>query len=95
MTDRFSKAGLATACSALFIGSAILILPPVPADAAPARARSATEINSASDKLAQAEPAPTSSYAKATAEQPACDRPRRRLWVEGEGWVVRRVSACH
>jgi hypothetical protein len=23
-----------------------------------------------------------------------CPRLRRKLWLEGEGWVVRRVSAC-
>jgi hypothetical protein len=23
-----------------------------------------------------------------------CTRVRRRLWVEGEGWIVRRVSLC-
>lgn len=24
-----------------------------------------------------------------------CVKPRRRLWIEGEGWVVRRVTICH
>jgi hypothetical protein len=23
-----------------------------------------------------------------------CSRSRRRLWVEGEGWIVRRVTTC-
>jgi len=23
-----------------------------------------------------------------------CSRARRRLWVEGEGWIVRRVTTC-
>lgn len=23
-----------------------------------------------------------------------CGRSRRRLWLEGEGWVVRKVSTC-
>lgn len=23
-----------------------------------------------------------------------CSRTRRRLWVEGEGWIVRRVTTC-
>lgn len=26
---------------------------------------------------------------------PACERNRKRLWVEGEGWVVRRVTTCY
>ena len=24
-----------------------------------------------------------------------CPRERKRLWVEGEGWIVRRVTTCH
>lgn len=28
-------------------------------------------------------------------EAPGCTRVRRRLWVEGEGWIVRRVTTCH
>lgn len=24
-----------------------------------------------------------------------CSRTRKRLWVESEGWVVRRVTICH
>lgn len=24
-----------------------------------------------------------------------CDRSRKRLWVEGEGWIVRRVTTCY
>lgn len=24
----------------------------------------------------------------------ACSRVRKRLWVDGEGWIVRRVSIC-
>ncbi|MBE7202614.1 MAG: hypothetical protein INR70_33100 [Parafilimonas terrae] len=23
-----------------------------------------------------------------------CSRARRRLWIEGEGWVVRRITTC-
>jgi hypothetical protein len=24
-----------------------------------------------------------------------CNRSRKRLWVEGEGWIVRRVTTCY
>lgn len=24
----------------------------------------------------------------------SCSRARRRLWIEGEGWVVRRITTC-
>ena len=104
MTDRFSKAGLGTASFALMIGLALVLFPLAPAEAAPrarhhhhhaAALKTATH-KKAKPKLAQAEPATTGSLSKgASADQPACDRARRRLWVEGEGWVVRRVSTCY
>lgn len=37
-------------------------------------------------------------YTSSTAEDGEgtvnCVRPRKRLWVEGEGWIVRRVTIC-
>lgn len=33
-------------------------------------------------------------YAALDADAPACPRIRRKLWVEGEGWIVRSVSRC-
>lgn len=29
------------------------------------------------------------------ADPTGCNRARRRLWVEGEGWIVRRITTCH
>ena len=29
-----------------------------------------------------------------TAPEPGCSRARKKLWVEGEGWIVRRVTTC-
>jgi hypothetical protein len=29
-----------------------------------------------------------------TANDDGCSRVRRKLWVEGDGWIVRRVSLC-
>lgn len=26
--------------------------------------------------------------------QPVCTHARRRLWLEGEGWVVRKIATC-
>jgi hypothetical protein len=45
-------------------------------------------------KLARSEPETTGSVASAASAEPACDKSRKRLWVEGEGWVVRRVTTC-
>jgi hypothetical protein len=94
MTKRFSRAGLRTAFCTLLFGSTLLLVPLAPAEAAPQdRARQAA--TEKTTKLAEAEPAATGSLAKGAEEEQVCNRPRRRLWVEGEGWVVRRVSACH
>jgi hypothetical protein len=35
-----------------------------------------------------------SGMAPAAEPEAACTKVRRRLWVEGEGWVVRRVGQC-
>lgn len=32
--------------------------------------------------------------ADAEPEAYACNKARRRLWIEGEGWVVRRITTC-
>ena len=97
MLYRYSDAGLRIALTTLLFGSALLLVPLAPAEAAPQeRGRPAPTAAAKTTKVAEADPATTSSLGKAiTDEEPACNRPRRRLWVEGEGWVVRRVSACH
>ena len=90
---RFSSAGLTTACVSLFLGSTILVLQLAPVQAAPKERR----VAAGASKVAQAaEPTTTSSISKTpSSDEPACNRARRRLWVEGEGWVVRRITACH
>jgi hypothetical protein len=30
----------------------------------------------------------------ASSDDAACTKARRRLWVDGEGWVVRRIAIC-
>ena len=32
---------------------------------------------------------------EAAVDAPGCSKARRRLWVEGEGWIVRRITTCH
>ncbi|MEA1833987.1 hypothetical protein U8607_18015 [Methylobacterium durans] len=70
---------------------------------APAEARAGKK--PAAQKPATAEPAATASVTAAAkapgvtwtaGEAPAanCTRSRRKLWQEGEGWIVRTVTAC-
>ncbi|MFC5483058.1 hypothetical protein [Microvirga aerilata] len=37
----------------------------------------------------------TSSVGSATGSDPYCNISRKRLFVEGEGWIVRRVTTCY
>jgi hypothetical protein len=37
---------------------------------------------------------PASETEEAGADDAACTKVRKRLWVDGEGWIVRRVSIC-
>ncbi|MCJ2034076.1 hypothetical protein [Methylobacterium sp. J-068] len=57
---------------------------------------SATAAPSLPDREPGKAPAITPVAAVTEAEDDAanCSRSRRRLWVEGEGWIVRRVTTC-
>jgi hypothetical protein len=64
-------------------------------EAAPAMTRRA---GPRSEALAEARAEEDVSAAKAilvTTSDGTCPRARRKLWIDGEGWVVRRVAACH
>lgn len=37
---------------------------------------------------------PVAAVTEGEDEAANCSRSRRRLWVEGEGWIVRRVTTC-
>jgi hypothetical protein len=39
-------------------------------------------------------PETTSSVSTSADLEPTCLRSRKRLWIDGEGWVVRRVTTC-
>jgi hypothetical protein len=45
-------------------------------------------------RLVRSEPEATGSIGTPDAAEQNCDKTRKRLWVEGEGWVVRRVTTC-
>jgi hypothetical protein len=45
--------------------------------------------------LAAQDPETTGSIATEQSDDVNCNRSRKRLWVEGEGWIVRRVTTCY
>jgi hypothetical protein len=72
----------------LILGVACAVLGLASADARPTRTASA-------EPVAQEAPSAVRSVSMTTPENnQVCGRSRRRLWLEGEGWVVRKVSTC-
>ena len=58
------------------------------ASAAPAAAPGVTKVAEATS------PARPAAAGDGEDDAGTCSRLRRRLWVEGEGWIVRRVTTC-
>ncbi len=74
--------------AAAFAGLVLIGLSAAPALAAPPASRSTTQV---------AEAAPvsqTTATAESEEDSANCNKQRRRLWIEGEGWLVRRVTIC-
>jgi hypothetical protein len=97
VTDhRYSRSGASLAFATLLLGSAFLLIPITAGFAAPAASHKARVAAADLAKSAEAEePATTASAKAATEEDDAgCYRARRKLWVDGEGWIVRRVTLC-
>ena len=69
-------------------GAVVLVATPLASPlAAPAERRQAGTTRMAEDA--------TGSVAKSAEEEPGCQKSRRKLWVEGEGWIIRRVTTCY
>jgi len=60
---------------------------------ASAQARSTRPLET-EQPAAQAEATVRPVSAMVTESQPVCTHTRRRLWLEGEGWVVRKIATC-
>lgn len=96
MTFRGSISAVAQAAGLALLLTGIAWVAPVPAEAASAaamRTKSAAP-QVAATPVAAKEPETTGTVEKATGLEPNCAQSRRRLWVEGEGWIVRRVTTC-
>jgi len=98
---RYSPTGASLAFSTLLAGSALLMVSFAPAFAAPkpaaAQAATAAKAKVAVVEAAEVDaegPAATGSTKAAAEEGAGCQRARRKLWVDGEGWIVRRVTVC-
>ena len=94
-TGLLTGAGGVAACTALFMSCASLAGASAAAASSSARAtKSTTTVVSAQPSRAASQDPQTTSSVNAVEEQENCLRSRKRLWVEGGGWVVRRVTTC-
>lgn len=92
---RYSRTGASLAFSTLLIGSALLIASLSPVFAAPAAGTAKARVavaEAAKDGLDG--PAATGSTKPAEGSGAGCLRSRKKLWVDGDGWIVRRVTVC-
>ena len=89
------RAGGVAACAALVFFEAGVAVRSAEAASSSARANKAAAALAAAGtaRTAAQDPQATSSAETAT-DADGCLRSRKRLWVEGEGWVVRRVTTC-
>ena len=63
--------------------------------AAPTTASAASAASAAVTKVADVTaPVRAASTTEGEDDGGTCSRIRRRLWVEGEGWIVRRITTC-
>ena len=89
------RAGSLAACAIAFLP--IFALEAVAAQGAGAPVKAvkppAAVVSAGAAKTAEQDPQVTSSVERGEVD-PGCLRARKRLWVEGEGWVVRRVTTC-
>jgi hypothetical protein len=81
----FKISSLLPLCAAALAGALTIS---VPAEASSLKPHSAS-ITIAAERPPVPEAAPV-----VQSDSIECPRIRRRLWVEGEGWIVRRVASC-
>lgn len=97
---RYSPTGASLAFVTLLLGSALLLASLAPSFAAPTASSKAAAAKPVKEKVAavgasEADgPSATGSIRAAEEGGAGCQRARRKLWVDGEGWIVRRVTVC-
>lgn len=72
-----------------FAAAVVLMVFAGPVCAAPSPERATIAVAEADRVVTQA-----STFSEPEQQDAACNRARRRLWIEGEGWVVRRITTC-
>ena len=75
-----------------------LVFAPMPADAAPnlaAGAPAAKVVKGVGTAVAAKDVEETGSIKEQDSDDAICSKSRKRLFVEGEGWIVRKLTTCY
>ncbi len=91
--NRFSGRRLGYIAVAALIGS--LSFAALPAQAARGGDRESAKPPREVTTVAAQDPETTGSIQSQPNTEANCARSRMRLWVEGEGWIVRKVTTCY
>ncbi|HEU6441289.1 MAG TPA: hypothetical protein VFF38_02920 [Microvirga sp.] len=90
------RGGRAAFVASLAIAAGIAFAPmPAEAARAPREAPAAKALKSNGTAVAVKDVEETGSIETDAVDTSTCDRSRKRLFVEGEGWIVRRVTTCY
>lgn len=79
---------------AMLVGGSAALAGPVGAPAKREAGREAARDVGQTGTVSRAAAAPAATEADDDPLPEGCTRARRRLWVDGEGWLVRRVTTC-
>ena len=95
---RYSRTGAALATATLSLATVFLVAGGSVSQAKPQKAEKSpkaafTAMQSGGGKPAEGLDAATTA-AIGKDEDGSCFTARKKLWVEGEGWIVRRVTTC-
>jgi hypothetical protein len=97
--NRSSGRRLGFVAAAAFLGGVSLLA--LPAQAAhgsghrPDKQSDKQPVQEDTTTLAAQDPETTGSIQSQSDNDANCARSRMRLWVEGEGWIVRKVTTCY
>ena len=98
---------LRSSCNSIFGGRIVFFVslglaagialasPPAEAARTPRETSVAKSLKSKGTAVAAKDVEETGSVQTDATDTSTCDRSRKRLFVEGEGWIVRRVTTCY
>lgn len=79
----------------LALGLAVMSLPAEAAHGASTERLAAKTLQQRATEVAAKDVEETGSVQEGTPDTSTCNRSRKRLFVEGEGWIVRKVTTCY